>query len=117
MEINDLLGDGTAVVMWRDRFPVRLRAFDGEMERKSQRVLKPQYSGHQRTDDKVDHVALRDFYCQEIILDIEGLTRNEQPFGKTIEDKRELWDKTPDFRTFVIRSASEAGYFTEEKKL
>jgi hypothetical protein len=117
VEIGDLLGDGTAIVMWRDKFAVRIRAFDGEMERKSQRVLKPQWSAHQKLDDKVDHVALRDFYCQEIIVDVDGLTKAGQPYGKTMEDKRELWDRTPDFRTFIIRCASEAGYFSEEKKV
>jgi hypothetical protein len=116
MEISDVLGDGTATVLWRDRFPVRLRALDGEMERKAQKVLKAQWRGHQRIEDKVDPLALRDFYCDEIVLSVEGLTKDGQPYGQTAEHKRELWDKTPDFRVFVLNSASEAATFMQEKK-
>jgi hypothetical protein len=117
MELNELMvnGDGTAVVMWRGKIAVRLRPFSGEMERRAQRIVKPQYRGHNRTEDKVDPIALRDFYCDEIVTDIEGLTKDGEPFGKSKEDRRMLWDATPDFRVFVINAANEAANFEAEK--
>ena len=117
MDINDLLGDGTAIVKWRDVFPIRIRAMDGEMERKAQKVMKVQWRGHQRAEEKVDLIALRDFYCQEIVLDIDGLTKNGGPYGKTLEEKQALWDGTPDFRSFVLAAASDAANFDREKKV
>lgn len=115
MDINDLLGDGTATVMWRDKFPVRIRPMSGEMERKAQRVMKAQWRGHNRTEDKVDPIALRDFYCSEIVVGIEGLTFEDRPFGMSVDDRCRLWDETPDFRTFVVQAASDAANFEREK--
>lgn len=116
-DVDDLLGDGTTIVMWRGKYPVKVRAMSGELERKAQSIMKPQYRGHQRTEDKVDPIALRDFYCREVVVDVDGLTRQDQPYGKTPEDRQELWDKTPDFRVFVIAAASDAANFEQEKKV
>lgn len=119
MDINDLLGDGTATVMWRGKFPVRIRPMSGEMERKAQSVMTPQWKGHNRMEEKVDPVKLRDFYCTHIVVAIDGLTMgqngSERPFGMSVEDRCELWDKTPDFRTFVVQAASDAANFEREK--
>lgn len=115
MDINELLGDGTATVMWRDKFPVRIRPMSGEMERKAQRVMKRQWSGHQRVEEKVDPLLLRDFYCSEIVVGVEGLTMDGRDFGMSVEDRCRLWDETPDFRTFVVQAASEAANFEREK--
>jgi hypothetical protein len=101
--------------MWRGQIAIHLHPMSGEMERRSQKVLKPQFRGHGQREDRVDLVALRDFYCDEIIEDVEGLTKDGQPFGKTAAERRLLWDGTPDFRTFVIQAASDAANFGAEK--
>lgn len=118
MELSEIIstnGDGAAVVMWRGKIAVHLLPMSGEMERRSQKVMKPQWRGHQKMDDKLDLVSLRDFYCEEVILDIDGLTKDGQPYGKRPDERKELWDKTPDFRTFVIQASADAANFEAEK--
>lgn len=117
MELSELMvdGDGTAVVLWRGKIAIRLHPMSGEMERRSQKVIKPQFRGHGAREDKVDLVALRDFYCDEIIVDIDGLTKDGVPFGKTGAERRLLWDGTPDFRAFVIQASADAANFESEK--
>ena len=117
MDIGEILieGDGSVVVMWRGKIGVRVLPLTGEMERRSQKVMKSQWRGHQKSEDKIDLVALRDFYCEEIVRDVDGLTKDGQPFGKTVADRCALWDRTPDFRAFVIQAASDVANFEREK--
>ena len=117
MEVGEILldGDGSAVVLWRGKIAVRVLPMSGEMERRSQKVVKSQWRGHQRTEDKVDLVALRDFYCDEVIVSIDGLTQDGQPYGNKPDERRALWDRTPDFRTFVVNAANDVANFEREK--
>lgn len=117
MELNDLVpgGDGTALVTWKGDVKIRIRPMSGEMERKSQKIIKPQFRGHGPREDKLDHVALRDFYCDEMIVEIIGLTKDGKEFGNDPKERRRLWDETVDFRSFVVQASNDAANFETEK--
>lgn len=117
MDFNQLVpeGDGTAVVTWKGDVKIRIRPMSGEMERRSQKTVKPQFRGHGQREDKLDLVALRDFYCDEMIVEVIGLTKDGQPFGNAPAERRMLWDMTPDFRSFVVQASIDAANFEAEK--
>ncbi len=108
---------GEAWVHWQaDVYLKLVYTSPAEYRRISKRVTKPQFRGHQRTENEIDTEALRDYYCREIIKEIKGLTKDGEPFNPTDAELIQIWDGNHDFGIFVVEASRELQHFVQEKK-
>jgi hypothetical protein len=120
MDIGDIVlteGQREAWVPWRDDVEVRLRflthADDRDMLKK---IQKAQFRGHQKVENEIDLVAMRNYFCKHVIKGFKGLTKDGEPFEPTEEETRRIWDGTRDFSEFCVDACREVANFREEKK-
>ena len=78
-------------------------------------VVKPQFRGHQRTEDQVDDVALRNYYCRNVIKGVRGLTKDGELFEPDEMMLRKIWDGNHDFGAFVVQASMAPDNFVEKK--
>jgi hypothetical protein len=126
MDLNEIVlnGNNQAWLVWTDENgrqkgdveilieylpPTR----DSEMRRK---IMKAQWRGQQNMIDEIDPVALRNFYCEQVIKGVRGLTKDGAPFEPTVPELKMIWDGNRDFQIFVVRAAQRIENFIAEKK-
>ena len=122
MDIGQVVlnGDGQheAWVNWKGDVEVLLRYVSPVTDREIQkRAMKRKWVAHQQMEPEVDIVALRDYYCAEVIKGVRGLSRDGQPFEPTVDDLRRIWDGNHEFGMFVVTASRELDRFVQEKKV
>src|SRR5882672_8893833 len=120
MDVSEIMLNGNgaeAWVRWKGDVEVRLVYVSPETDRRIKpRIMKDQWKGHQRMEKEIDDVALRDYYCGEVIKGMRGLTRDGQSWEPAAEDLKRIWDGNHDFGLFCIQASRELGNFIQEKK-
>ena len=108
---------GEAWVPWKADVDVCLRflspADDREMLKK---IQKAQFKGHQRTENEIDLVAMRNYFCKKVIKGMRGVTRDGEPFEMGESEFMMLWDGNHEFGMFCVEASREMSNFREEKK-
>jgi hypothetical protein len=95
-----------AWVRWKGDVEVLLEYVSPAIEREARpRIVKQVWKGHQKTEDQIDEVALRDWYCSKVIKGMRGLTKAGQPFEPTQEEYKRIWDGNHDFGLFVVQAS------------
>jgi hypothetical protein len=79
------------------------------------KIMKPQFRGHQRSEDMVDDVALRNYYCRSVIKGVRGLTKDGAEFNPDETMLKRIWDGNHDFGAFVTEASMALQNFVEEK--
>ncbi len=120
MDIGEVVlsgNSGEAWVPWKADVEVLLRflspADDREMLVK---VQKAQFRGHQRVENQIDMLALRDYYCKRVIKGMKGITKDGEPFEMGEGDFKMLWDGNHEFGMFCVEASRQLSNFVEEKK-
>ena len=78
-------------------------------------IMKTQFRGHQRTEDAVDDVALRNYYCKKVIKGMRGLTKDGATFDPDEAMLKRIWDGYHDFGAFVVEASMALQNFVESK--
>ena len=108
---------GEAWVRWKGDVEVCLRFLSPADDRAMlARVQKVQFRGHQRVENQIDMLALRDYYCKSVIKGVRGLTRDGEPFEPSESDLAMIWDGNHEFGMFCVEASREISNFNEEKK-
>ena len=121
MDLKEVLvsqnGDGAeAWVNWKGDIDVLLAFISpAELRALKPTIMKAQFRGHQRTEDMVDDVALRNYYCKKIIKGVRGLTKDGEDFTPDEAMLKRIWDGNHDFGAFVVEASMALQNFVESK--
>lgn len=119
MDLNQIVlnGNNQAWLTWQEDVEVLIEHVPPSRDREIQKkVMRPQWRGHQKMEDEIDPIALRNYYCENVIKGIRGLTKDGEPFTPGADDFKRLWDGNRDFQKFVVESAFKIENFIAEKK-
>ena len=119
MELSEIVlnGNRQAWVRWKGDVHVLLQYISPADDRKIRaKAMKPQWVAHQRTEDQLDDLAVRDYYCDNVVKGIRGLTKDGQPFEPTPDDLKAIWEGNHEFGQFVILASRKIENFIAEQK-
>ena len=120
MDLREIVlegNEGEAWVPWLADVEVGLRFLSPAADRLMlKKVQRAQFKGHQRVENEIDLVAMRDYFVEHVIVGIRGLTRDGEPFEPNRNELKGIWDGNHEFGMFCVQSAREMSNFREEKK-
>ena len=119
MELSEIVltGSNEAWIRFKGDVEILIRYVSPEVDRTMRgKIMKQQFRGHQRMEPELDEIALRDYYCTQIVRGFRGLTKDGEPFEPTVNDIKGMWDGSHEFGLFVIDASRKMENFLQEKK-